>query len=144
MFVRIAKEVGSGIQIAANVVESHDNPIDRGAFLASLQELGVTEVEIGSWNVYGDLGGLPQRTCPCREWYHDVVVLVDGRVVPCCVDYEGALVYGNVQDDPDLRRLFNNHRAREYRRAMRSPDTMPKTCRNCVEVCGSLSVPKFR
>jgi radical SAM protein with 4Fe4S-binding SPASM domain len=143
-FTRIAKEYGGRLRIAANVVDSRENPIDHEDFIASLRELGVTDVLINSWSVYGNLDGFSQRTCPCREWYRDVVVLVDGRVIPCAVDYEGDLTYGSVQDEPNLRRLFNSPQMRAYRRAMRSPATMPKACRNCVEYCGSLSVPKFR
>jgi radical SAM protein with 4Fe4S-binding SPASM domain len=58
---------------------------------------------------------------PCRDLWRILVVLWDGRVVPCCVDYEGELVVGdakkeNLQDifrGPNMRGLRRQHLNKE-------------------------------
>ena len=140
-FIDLTAKGGREVLVSANVVHSPSNPVDRSAIIASLAKLGVPRVDITSCSMFHSNVG--RRTAPCREWYRILIVLVDGRVTPCCVDYDGELIVGSVHEEPDLRKLFNNQRMRKLRRDMLDPDTMPATCQSCLEWCGKYSVPKF-
>jgi MoaA/NifB/PqqE/SkfB family radical SAM enzyme len=48
-------------------------------------------------------------------WLGYPIILWDGRVVPCCVDYEGTLSFGNVSDNPDLKAIWNGEFATKLR-----------------------------
>ena len=56
------------------------------------------------------------RTRPCRElWKGTLVVLWDGTVVACCVDYDGRLVVGNATRQ-NVTKLLNGHEMVRLRR----------------------------
>ncbi|HYA87062.1 MAG TPA: radical SAM protein [Nitrospirota bacterium] len=47
------------------------------------------------------------RSTPCKELVRShLVVLSDGRVVPCCADYSGSLLVGNVTQN-SLQEIYN-------------------------------------
>lgn len=54
---------------------------------------------------------------PCRYLWESLVILVDGRVVPCCKDFDGKEVLGNVFDGSRLADIWNSSRMTELRRA---------------------------
>ena len=73
-----------------------------------------------------------KRVNPCRElWRGNLIVLWDGRIVPCCVDFEGDIALGNAADEK-LRAVFNNSKMRKLRtnHRMRS---LPEPCSLCSE-----------
>jgi radical SAM protein with 4Fe4S-binding SPASM domain len=52
---------------------------------------------------------------PCSWLWTSLVVLWDGRVVPCCMDYDAKAVLGNV-NDKTLEQIFNDEPMRALRR----------------------------
>ncbi len=57
------------------------------------------------------------RSGHCRLlWLGYPIVLWNGTVVPCCVDYEGTLSMGNVREEADLEVIWNGPRAVELRK----------------------------
>tara|TARA_B100000315_G_scaffold156629_1_gene145136 strand:+ start:8237 stop:9226 length:990 start_codon:yes stop_codon:yes gene_type:complete len=76
-----------------------------------------------------------QRTDLCPELfgkdYGKVVVLWDGKVVPCCADYEGELQIGDILNETvdsiwrglAMRRLRKRHLDKDF----------PQICKNCDE-----------
>lgn len=73
-----------------------------------------------------------RRTARCREmWRGAVVVLWDGRVVPCCVDYDARMVVGDARHDP-LADIWNGPQMRELRKShvLRK---FTGVCRECDE-----------
>lgn len=61
---------------------------------------------------------LPARErLPCRYLWESVVILADGRVVPCCKDFDGKEVLGNVFEGDRLEDIWNGRRMVELRRA---------------------------
>lgn len=54
---------------------------------------------------------------PCRYLWESVVILVDGRVVPCCKDFDGKEVLGNVFTGDRLADIWNGPRMAELRQA---------------------------
>ena len=98
--------------------ESRDNlkyraeyPLCRGVS-AVFDSLGVW----GSWP-------LPGRTLPSRcPNPNQIGILCDGRVVLCCLDFQGATSFGNIQDT-SLLELIAKARREEY--------MLPQVCGGC-------------
>ncbi len=75
------------------------------------------------------------RTDPCPEPfgkdYGKLVVLWDGRVIPCCVDYNATLTLGNARDDRVID-LWHGAALENLRHRHRTGD-FPDTCAHCNE-----------
>jgi radical SAM protein with 4Fe4S-binding SPASM domain len=69
---------------------------------------------------------------PCHEPFERVAVLVDGRVVPCCLDAEGKTVYGNLLKTP-MEVIWNGAEATRVRNLMLAQqwDSLPEPCKSC-------------
>ncbi len=68
----------------------------------------------------------------CRAIFHQCTILVDGTVVPCCLDFEGRLPLGNV-----LKQSFKdiwNGSAYNTLRSQHLAGAVPKhtICKNCI------------
>ena len=57
-------------------------------------------------------------------------ILVDGTVVPCCLDKEGAIPLGNVNDQP-ITDILGGHRAQEILKGFRERRLVEKLCQRC-------------
>ena len=97
------------------------NQID--SFLDYCAEVGVDRgvvVRLGRWDFDDDytetLGGhdSPGHTAPCRLPQTSVVVLWDGRVVPCCHDYDGDVMLGDLTEQT-LAEVWQGAAARQFR-----------------------------
>ncbi|MEW6746857.1 MAG: radical SAM protein [Planctomycetota bacterium] len=73
-----------------------------------------------------------ERHTRCRElWRGTLVVLADGRVTPCCPDFEGKLAIGSARESsPD--EIFRGGAMRRLREAHVS-GCFPEICRFCGE-----------
>jgi radical SAM protein with 4Fe4S-binding SPASM domain len=68
------------------------------------------------------------RKNPCRElWRGMITVLYDGRVVPCCMDYNATMDLGHISES-SLDELWNN----ELAISMRSEQLQRKFLRRCA------------
>ena len=76
---------------------------------------------------------------PFGKDYGKLVVLWDGRVIPCCVDYNANLMIGNIQNDtiPNLWKSEKLNLLREQH----LKGEFPETCANCNE-CESKKADK--
>ncbi len=57
-------------------------------------------------------------------------VLVDGTVVPCCLDKEGAIALGNVRDTP-IEEILNSPRAKNMINGFAQRELREDLCRRC-------------
>jgi len=77
-----------------------------------------------------------ERTTFCKEltgsYNGRLVVLSNGNVVPCCVDYKGLLCIGNADKTPNLEILWNNAEMNTLRKEQSSGKFRPP-CDKCVE-----------
>ncbi|NGZ29328.1 MAG: radical SAM protein [Magnetococcales bacterium] len=72
------------------------------------------------------------RSKPCREFWRGMIsVLHDGRVVPCCMDYNASMVLGTVDED-SLLNLWNNTRCQQMRNEQLHLD-FKRRCASCYE-----------
>lgn len=73
---------------------------------------------------------------PCVRPWHRMTILVDGRVVPCCFDYDGKYILGNLNKQ-SLKEIWNGEKMKELRRQHKNNDFKDnKLCYNCKEKYG--------
>jgi radical SAM protein with 4Fe4S-binding SPASM domain len=72
---------------------------------------------------------------PCEFLWKNGVVLWNGDVVPCCMDFDGKAVLGNLRRET-LKEIWNSSRARQLRAAHRRHDFDNPLCKDCTEWLG--------
>lgn len=75
-----------------------------------------------------------QESChkPCFDPWSNVIVRVDGSVVPCCTDFNGNLSLGNLNEQT-MEEIWNGSAAQSLRRAHTTGVGLPDICRNCSD-----------
>lgn len=66
----------------------------------------------------------------CHALRNQAGVLVDGTVVPCCLDGEGVMALGNLRDAP-LANILASPRARAIREGFSRRELVEPLCRTC-------------
>jgi len=83
-----------------------------------------------------------RRRTRCREpWRGGLVVLQDGTVTVCCVDHDGELALGHVEQDR-LADLWNGEAIRSLRR-QHVAEELPSRCARCSEYPSDVAAPRF-
>lgn len=82
----------------------------------------------GVFNWPGAAGGRPRRGCLGLR--HHFGILSDGRVVPCCADFDGALALGSINDSP-LSEILSSPAALSLRNSLAGNNAMPPFCASC-------------
>lgn len=72
------------------------------------------------------------RRVPCLYLWESVVILQDGRVVPCCFDYEGKITLGDLNKE-SLEAIWHGEKMRELRRQHVEGNFNNELCRACQE-----------
>ena len=78
---------------------------------------------------------------PFGKDYGKLVVLWDGRVIPCCVDYNANLTVGSVQNDT-IQNLWKNEKM-DLLRKQHLNGQFPDTCANCNECESNKTEKRF-
>ncbi|SVA70463.1 uncharacterized protein METZ01_LOCUS123317 [marine metagenome] len=78
---------------------------------------------------------------PFGKDYGKLVVLWDGRVIPCCVDYNAELTLGNVQNDT-IPNLWKNEKI-GLLREQHLKGEFPDTCADCNECESNKTEKRF-
>lgn len=76
----------------------------------------------------------------CYALRNQIGVLVDGSVVPCCLDHEGDIVLGNLFNQP-LDEILSSHRAKALHDGFTRHETTEPLCQRCGY---ALVTKKFR
>lgn len=66
----------------------------------------------------------------CYGLRDQVGVLVDGTVVPCCLDAEGTINLGNIFEN-DLSEILNSERAENLKKSFQNRNVTEDLCRKC-------------
>ncbi|HAT71942.1 MAG TPA: hypothetical protein DCS63_03920 [Elusimicrobia bacterium] len=66
----------------------------------------------------------------CLGLRHHFGILSDGRVVPCCADFDGALALGNIKERP-LAEILSGPAAKALRDSIAGRTPMPAYCASC-------------
>jgi radical SAM protein with 4Fe4S-binding SPASM domain len=134
--VKARDEGGYDTWITLQMIAMRANQSEIDGFLSYCEEVGVDRgivVRLGRWDFEDDkvedLGGhdSPGYTAPCTLPQSSVVVLWDGRVVPCCHDYDGDVVLGDLNTQT-LEEVWASPAAQRFRE--RNEDY--ELCRQCA------------
>ena len=86
---------------------------------------------------YGDRFDWPDTSCEelgdavfCHGLGDHFGILVDGRIVPCCLDREGAIELGNVYSD-NVYEVLSSERANRIRQGFKNKRATEELCRKC-------------
>ena len=66
----------------------------------------------------------------CYALRNQIGVLVDGRIVPCCIDCDGAITLGNIFTD-DMIEVINSPLAKEVAEGFRNGKAVHPYCKKC-------------
>lgn len=130
----------SSLKVDLDMTVTEDNEADVKNFRKKWESI-VDMLRIHPFVYVGGNAGTSLKK-RCNEiWRGNLIVLWDGRVVPCCVDYEGELVLGNVRCNT-LKEIINNQAAISLRKALLS-GKFPAVCRGCEEYKTKVVNPRF-
>jgi radical SAM protein with 4Fe4S-binding SPASM domain len=76
-----------------------------------------------------------RREFPCFFMWESVVIGWDGRVVPCCFDYDASVTLGDLNTQ-SLREIWNSERYVNLRRMELERRNDTPLCRNCNQAPG--------
>ena len=78
----------------------------------------------------------------CKEfWRGNVVILWDGTVTVCCVDYEGNFSLGNAKDKKMIK-IWNGKKMQQLRKQQNKGKWHP-ICQTCTEYMNEYISPRF-
>jgi radical SAM protein with 4Fe4S-binding SPASM domain len=66
----------------------------------------------------------------CYGLRNQIAILVDGTVVPCCLDGEGVIALGNIKDE-SFREIINGERATNIVDGFSRREAVEELCRKC-------------
>lgn len=134
--LELARQRRPAPKVVIQMLELHCNRHQRDAFL---QRWGRSQLPFVTAYVKPlegpdpDLGVETSRPAVylCSYPWRSVVVLWDGRVVPCCRDADAQLVLGDLREQT-LRQIWHGERAQALRAALRSRSVRPGAlCAEC-------------
>lgn len=83
-----------------------------------------------------------KRKTRCKEpWRGNSIILWDGRVVPCCVDYEGEMNLGDSKKR-SLKKIFNSKEAKKLRKEHNKKE-FNNICKYCNEYKSKIIDQRF-
>ncbi|WJS05545.1 radical SAM protein [Roseibium aggregatum] len=127
---------GATTHITLQLISMRENADEIPNFLKLCRELGVDRgvvVDVGRWDFTDDKIAELGEFDPvmhdgfCTRPVESVAVLWDGRVVPCCHDYDGAEVLGNLRTQT-LDEIWASDAARKFR----ADPNATALCQNCA------------
>ena len=128
-FIDIKNKLNPNIKIIFRTVETDDNHPRLNKLIKEWSHL-CYEYEVQQQTIFkAEL--IDNRKLSCPSLWICPVVLWDGRVVPCCVDYDGELVVGDMNKD-DLKNLWNDALIKNLRK-LHIKNRFPNRCLKCVE-----------
>ncbi|MCD6309896.1 MAG: SPASM domain-containing protein [Candidatus Eremiobacteraeota bacterium] len=107
-------------------------------FTKKARELGAEEVRVWKYHNWSEssmdnrelLPGTGKHF-PCEYPYNIMAVLWEGQVVPCCLDYDGKYIIGDVREK-SLLEIWNDLPLRELRKKLsQRRENEIELCRNC-------------
>ncbi|MFH1462062.1 MAG: radical SAM/SPASM domain-containing protein [bacterium] len=137
-FLRINQKLGKSVYTIIQMVNYNKSKQEKQEFLKNWKGLGVNEIKIkflDSWagTFFNKQVKNPKgKRYPCKEPFERVAVLYNGNVIPCCRDWNGSYVYGNLYKN-SLAKIWKGKKVRELRRQMIENDYKDLPCKTCKE-----------
>lgn len=95
--------------------------------------------------IYNDVKKPLHTYRPCFFTYYSVSVTWDGKVYPCCLDFDGKAVFGDLSKQA-FQEIWNGDAYREFRKRLRDNRDDIAMCRSCslVDVGINNIISKFK
>ena len=107
----------------------HFAPTDRAKSYRIQENVFVSFANDFTWPVASSQEGSVHGTCLGTR--KQIAILVDGTVVPCCLDADGAIPLGNVQDTT-LSEILNSQRCSAMRNGFQNGIITESLCKACT------------
>ena len=134
--IKLRNEGNFSTFISLQMIRMHVNAGEADRFLDYCREVGVDRgvvIRLGRWDFEDEqMAELGEYTSPgytawCNRPWTSLVVLWDGRVVPCCHDYNGAVILGDLTKQ-SLAEIWQGEAARRFR----AQNSQYELCRRCA------------
>jgi radical SAM protein with 4Fe4S-binding SPASM domain len=121
--IRLRNEGAYETFITLQMISMRCNEAEADHFLSYCREVGADRgvvIRLGKWDFEDAyVEQLGEFTSPgydgyCKRPWDSLVVLWDGRVVPCCHDYNGMVVLGDLREQ-SLEEVWSSPKARRFR-----------------------------
>jgi len=123
---RLAQELGVGLELKTVNVELLDIESDVWNYLPEDERF--SRYKIKDDNSY-QFKHLVRNDC--YQVWHSLVINWNGDVVPCCRDYNGTSILGNVREQ-SLRKIWNGRPMQNLRKAIARDRKSLPLCRSCT------------
>jgi len=142
--------------VILSIIRMGETEKDLEAFRAHWLSQGADEVKTKAFTTWGnqtpdfqELAARAERAklssprrFPCKHLWESVVITWDGRVVPCCYDYDAKMVMGDLKSS-SLAEIWNSPAYVELRRAELAAKNNSPLCANCSEAPGHARKPEW-
>ncbi|MBU0699708.1 radical SAM protein [bacterium] len=99
-------------------------------FLKELKSFGADDVRCWGYHEWTHNKLINNRYYPCEYPYTIMAVYWDGRVGPCCMDYDGKYIIGDVREQ-SLSQIWNSSEIQGLRAALQDKNSQVELCKNC-------------
>lgn len=142
------KTVNNNLYTMMQVIYMNETKEQIKAFKEIWGKYDVDEIVVKNFNTWGSqVGGIKELSksefgyfkerhtkyrIPCYYLWHSLVVLSDGRVVPCCREYDAKIVLGDIKNQ-SLGDIWNGKSLQRLRREHLEGKFNNDVCDHCIE-----------
>ncbi|MEM3519547.1 MAG: radical SAM/SPASM domain-containing protein, partial [Candidatus Hadarchaeales archaeon] len=153
-FLEMKEKKGSKIHVILSIIRMKETQKEIAAFKKRWNSPMIDEIwvkEFITWGGQLDLSDIaPQnrnsqsmkQRYPCRKFWESVVISSNGKVLPCCYDYDEKLILGDITKQT-LSEIWNGEILQEIRKAQCNGNFDNPLCKNCQEWSGFPKDDKF-
>ena len=118
---------GKKPKVIVRIMVTEDNKNQIKEFTRKWKEI-VDEVQYGRIHNFSD-GRKHLVNNPCLFLWSQLIILSNGDIIPCCIDYDAKLKLGNINSS-SLDEIWNGNKMRTLRNA-HLMNIYPSICKNC-------------
>jgi radical SAM protein with 4Fe4S-binding SPASM domain len=146
-FLELKKTLKSDIYVMLQIIYTDETKKEISKFKETWNDYPINEIVIKKFNTWGDqTEGIKELSKPelyypasnikkrpaCYYLWHSFVILSDGRVVPCCRDYDAKIVLGDLNNQ-SLEEIWNSKILKKIREDQINGKFNNGLCNNCLE-----------
>ncbi|WP_422880255.1 SPASM domain-containing protein [Moorella sulfitireducens] len=131
IYTRSIKSLAGQVRVA---IMTEDSWLGLEKFKEDLSKrIDTSKFVVENWCKLLKLKGPIEKRKACRHPYKYCMILWDGTVVGCCIDFNGHLNMGNLNNE-SLYEIWTGERYNRFRRAMEKLDFRKyRLCESCEE-----------
>lgn len=144
-FLKIKRKKRFKTKIQIQIIKTKENAKEIKPFIQKWKKTDVNYINVKSFcsrawrareiNRFAEVLGLKKRIenrFPCFYLWETLIILWDGKVIPCCQDLSGELEVGDVKNE-NLLQIWNNSRMVDLRKRQLKGDFSMIPCNRCPD-----------